>query len=331
MELKNFKKNPRVIGGIVLLVVLVLIIYFYSRPKNGNEVSQILYLVENNKRSEKKKVENFCKKINGKKLSDFERSMRKSIQKIKRVCDKGPQDCRGEWSDWSACEGQCVPSKRTYKVKKEGNVLGQECEKSNGFIERKRCNNTNCEYDIIARGSLKGTSKIGSEDNSNYKDCKEKCDKNEKCDIFILTNGNMCEYHSIPDYLEPITFEYSEKIDSYMKSKKHDFVKNVTPPIIPGEEQKNIMVAPGGSMDKTFTKVDGFNLVAGEVEDISSVSVENGDLINECTEKCKGDSKCNLFTADKEGKVCYLKSVVNDNVTIYKDLTKDVYHAQINV
>jgi len=91
------------------------------------------------------------------------------------------------------------------------------------------------------------------------------------------------------------------------------------------------MVAPGGSLDKTFTKVDGFNLVAGEVEDISSVSVENGDLINECTEKCKGDSKCNLFTADKEGKVCYLKSVVNDNVTIYKDLTKDVYHAQINV
>ena len=302
-----------------------------SKNKNGNEVSQILYLVENNKRSEHKKIKKYCEKINGKDVKDFEKSMQKSIRTIKKVCDKGPEDCQGEWSEWSACEGQCVPSKRIYTVKKEGNVLGQKCEATNGAVERKRCNNTNCEYDVFARGSLKGTSKIGSEDNSTYKDCKQKCDENEKCDLFTLTNGKMCEYHSIPDYLDPISFEYDTKIDSYMKSKKHDYVKEVTPPSIPDDEQKNITVVPASAQNKTFTKVEGFNLVTGDADDITTVTVENGDLISECKERCNTESACNFFTADEEGKICYLKSVVNDNVTVYKDLTKDVYHAEINV
>lgn len=322
------KRYGAAIFVIVLVVVFVLLKIFVfdkNKSKTNDEVSEIHHYITNVDREHRNKVVDYCEKIKGKKVEDYPEHLRESMKDIMKVCQEEVDDCQGEWtSSQEECSENCAPVKKIYKFTKKGNILGKACEVEEGTIIYERCRQENCSYDPKLHSILKNNVGFSNVQVSNTRECATKCNENSNCDVYSITRGNLCVFHSIPSGLKAIDFEYNSNVNSFVKKPTPLFVDTVNDAIIPLDQIMNISVS-NVSNTTTFTKLDGYDFPVDSIDILSNVSIE------ECKTQCRANPMCNLFTADKDGNVCYLKSVVNENITIYKDPTRDVYHAEINV
>ena len=333
--------------GIVVLIILILLIVKFTKPNDED----VLSLVDGHvilKRENEDDIDftEAIKSVEGgdrtvSKMSNVKRACeyiistdRKIPPEYKNVTDQiltltsncMAKDCVGQWGSWADCDANtCSNTTRTFSVSVEGNYLGNVCTNKNGDKELKKCNVDKCKYVEIPYARPKSNVTLIK---SEMGDCKANCLSLENCQFYTLSNTNMCEYHSIPDNLASIDFEYDSNVNVFYL--EHNKDKIVKPTDYPDDISNVLTVETAVPIDpdipmiqKPFSEIPGYAIYNYDLDEFAELTAQ------ECREKCLENEKCNYAVHDKDGNMCYLKSVVDENITVFKHPTKDVYSLKI--
>lgn len=334
--------------GIVVVIIIILLILKFTKKNDDSDVETLTQGHLILKREDKEDID-FTDAVQSIKGDD--RSMPK-MSNVKRACEYiistgskiPPQyknvtdeiltltsncesvDCVGQWDSWVECAANtCSNTTRTFNVSTKGNYLGNVCTNKNGDKELKKCNVDKCKYIEIPYARPKSNVTLIKAETG---DCKANCLSIDNCQFYILSNTNMCEYHSIPENLSSIDFEYDSNVNVFYF--EHNKDKIVKPTNYPENVTNQITVETAvpissnvTSDQKTYELLEGYAIYNYDLEEMSELTPE------ECQTKCGENEKCNFAVYDKNGNMCYLKSVIDENVTAFKHPTKDIYTVRI--
>lgn len=239
-----------------------------------------------------------------------------------------PVDCEGTWSDFGECQANvCSEVYRTYSISKEANILGKACSNKSGDKEGKVCSADKCAYMHVPYGKPMDNSPMFSEQMS-MTDCVSNCTATSNCHFVTRSSENgMCYYYTTPDTLDSISFEFDSNVHTQVVGYKKDKVEK---PDYTGQTEyvQEVEIATGVPIDanaaRTYELMEGFTLYNNDLEEHANIATPEA-----CQEKCSNLAACNYMAYDSEGNKCYLKSVVDDRVTVFKHPTQNIYSVKI--
>ena len=336
------------LGVFFVILIIIFIVRAFSKKKTDDaemineghlilkqtgkediDFTEALISMKDNNRefSKMANVKRACEYIisTGSKIPQEYKSATDEILSLTSNCT--PEDCVGEWGEWSSCPANvCANTTRTFSVTTKGNYLGKSCELESGAKHTKKCNVSHCKYVQMPYAKPKSNATVIK---TEMGDCKANCLAIDDCQFYVLSNTNMCEYHSIPENLTSLDFEYDSNVNVfYLQHNKDKLVKPTNYPTDIISEltvETAVPISTNITADvKTYEALDGYSIYNYDLDELPEITVE------ECKTKCSENEKCNYAVYDSEGNMCYLKSVINENVTAFKHPTRNVYSLKIS-
>lgn len=133
-----------------------------------------------------------------------------------------PENCEGEWSNWTACSCQNPVKQKTYRITKPGNKYGLPCPYTNGQVMKNLCT------DEFERMGIRSVTDCCKDINDNIE--KQFCE----CKIMnqvasVAVNQNQTNIDNVNDYLEK-----NRQLKTYFETIGYGQQLNVYANYVPG-------------------------------------------------------------------------------------------------